>query len=319
MVAAITPLELTTLVIVVVVSIIVIALLLYTLRRLKERRAQLLGELRDRPEFVQDRAFNRIAMARREADVLARQGSDVSGPREQIAQAQAAFDSMNYDRAYELAQQAHEKLVNARSDGRALPAAARPAATPVASPSPAPRPSTAAVVASAASLSGIPAMAAVPSNLPKNRVESQFQLRLLDQDLDTARSKSPSNPALPLTQQIRADAGTAFDRGDYTEAFRLALRGRRTIGGSVESLPPATVASASAAAGEAERPGMDAGRSAEIAAGAERCAQCGYPALPGDSFCRGCGEPRASVSCPQCGAARQPADTFCGRCGSSFR
>ena len=63
MVAAITPLELTTLVIVVVVSIIVIALLLYTLRRLKERHiAVLICGMRAAPNLGAEygRAFESI-------------------------------------------------------------------------------------------------------------------------------------------------------------------------------------------------------------------------------------------------------------------
>ncbi len=313
--SALTPLELTAIVIVVVLAIAVIAVLLFLLRRLKERRAKLLGELGTRPEHLPDRAFNRIAMARREADILGRQGADVSRAREQIAQAQAAFDLRNFDRSYELAQQAHEGLVHARTDRTPLPAASTssgPAAMgsgpTVASPSP---------TRSASRLDPVP----VPppsASLPKNKVESQFQLRLLDQELETARRDRPDSAPTRDAEKSRHDAGAAFDRGDFTEAFRLALKGRRAIGSGVESLPASGAPVAASDGPIGNRAALDPSRAAEEAASGGHCPTCGYPALPGDAFCRGCGEPRVPTACPKCGADRQPADTFCGRCGAAF-
>jgi hypothetical protein len=281
------------------------------IRRLRERRAKLLGELQDRPHLMQDRAFNRLSMARRETEILAKQGTDVARPRDLIAQAQGAFDVRNYDRAYQLAQQAHEALVHSRMDTAHLPSALTPnplppvAAAPAAAPSP-----TAGPVSSSEP-------AAPASSIPKNRAESQFQLRLLDQELDSAQQRAPTSAATREAVRLRTESGSAFDHGDYTEAFRLALKGRRAIGAPVESLPLTGVGAPLPNGLGGERSEFDAAQSAEKVAGAERCPTCGYPALPGDSFCRGCGEPR-NTTCANCGSPRQPTDTFCGRCGSSF-
>lgn len=294
------------LVLVVILVTFGLGVLLYLRRRLKERREKLLGELRDRPELIRDRAFNRLAMARREADLLGQQGVDVSRPRALISESQGAFDNRGYDRAYELAQQAHEALVHARQDR--VPLASAPTA---ASPSTAPSPS---------GVPPAPVSTAPPSpapSIPKNRAESQFQMRLLDTELDAARNDPARSAACSEASRFRADAGTAFDRGDFTDAFRLALKGRRAIGAPVESLP-ATPGAAGPASG-ANRAPVDPARSAEETASAERCPSCGYPLLAGDAFCRGCGEPRSDpMTCPQCGAARQSSDGFCGRCGTSF-
>ncbi len=303
--ASLTATEITLVVTAVIIAIVVIAMLLYLMRRLRDRKAKILGELADRPQLIQDRAFNRIAMARRESEILARQGSDTARARGLIAQAQGAFDVRNYDGAYQYAQQAHETLVHARSDGARLPSGAGPS-TPL---------HTSAAPAAAAASPPVPAPA---PTIPKNRAESQFQLRLLDQELDAAKKDRASHPTVREATQFRADAGAAFDRGDFTEAFRLALRGRRAIGATVESLPvtPGAPAGIDEPNGGAGAP--DPTRAAEIAASAGRCPHCGYPALPGDAFCRGCGEPRVPTACPKCGAARQPNDTFCGRCGTPF-
>jgi hypothetical protein len=304
--ATLTPTEIVAVAVIVVLAVVVAGLLLYLIRRLRQRRDKLLGELRDRPELVQDRAFNRLAMARREAEILARQGTDVTRARDLIAQAQGAFDLRNYDRAYEAAQQAHESLVHARQ-AAPLRRETAPTSSPNASNTPA-----VPVVAAAS-----PAPPAPTPGIPKNRAESQFQLRLLDADLEGARADRPRSAALREAARIRTQAGAAFDRGDFTEAFRLALKGRRALGAPVEGLPPRGSAGSTSAG--TETPAFpDATLTAERVAGADRCRECGYPALAGDTFCRGCGIPRTPVTCDQCGAARKPTDAFCGGCGARF-
>jgi len=66
------------------------------------------------PQVQHDRAFNRLAMARREAEILATSGVDVNSARSLIDAAQGAFDTGAFERAYESAQSAHELLVAAR-------------------------------------------------------------------------------------------------------------------------------------------------------------------------------------------------------------
>lgn len=302
--------EITALTVVVVFAVVLVGVLLYMIRRLRLRREKLLGELHDRPQLVQDRAFNRLAMARREAEILAGQGLDVARPRELIAQAQGAFDLRDSDRAYQLAQQAHEALVSARRDAR-LPSAPAPSAPPAES-------APAAAVSAPSPTTNPAPTAPLRVGIPKNRAESQFQLRLLDQDLTEARRSRPGSAATQEATRMRSDAGVAFDRGDFTDAFRLALRGRRTLGVLVEGLPAGRAIEGGANGPPSSPVGPDASRTAEQVAGAERCAECGYPALPGDAFCRGCGSPRIPGACTSCGTPRTPTDTFCGRCGAQF-
>jgi hypothetical protein len=304
-----TPTEIVAVTVIVVLAAIVAGLMLYLIRRLRERRAKLLGELHDRPELVQDRAFNRIAMARRESEILARQGGDVSRARDLIAQAQGAFDTRSYDRAYQLAQQAHEALVHARQASplrRDEPPAGPTRASP---PSAVPVPPAA---------SAGPAASPPATGIPKNRAESQFQLRLLDSDLDAARSARAKAAVVREAARIRNEAGGAFDRGDFTEAFRLALKGRRALGAPVEGLPVTASLGGPGATASAGGGASDATLTAERVASADRCPECGYPALSGDTYCRGCGVPRTPATCAQCGTVRKPTDTFCGRCGTRF-
>jgi hypothetical protein len=306
-VAGLTSTEIVLVAAIVVLAVVVLAVLFYVIRRLRQRRDQLLGELRDRPELMQDRAFNRLAMARREAEILARQGTDVARARDLIAQAQGSFDTRNYDRAYQTAQQAHEALVYARKGSTVLPES-----------NPGTRPSSVTPSAPPVAARESPTAAAPVPAIPKNRAESQFQLRLLDRDLEGAQAARSKAASVKDATRYRTEAGAAFDRGDFTDAFRLALKGRRALGSPVEALP---VTPRSGAPGPSSAPapaGSDAELTAEQVAGADRCPECGYPALAGDTFCRGCGVPRTATTCAQCGAPRKPADTFCGRCGARF-
>ncbi len=304
---ALSSIEITAIVLVVVLAVAAAGLLLFVMQRLRRRRAQLLHELHDRPELSQDRAFNRLVMARREADILERQGADVTRARQRIAEAQGAFDTRAYDRAYQSAQLAHESLVNTRI-GRA------------------PLPSSPGLAGPTASIGpGTPPDSAVPESpgpaIAKNRAEAKFQLQLLEQDVTQAGADHPDAPGTAEAAALHRRAQAAFDLAEFTDAFALALKGRRALGRRVEALPPSPATRI-----ETRPPGSpsppprssDVDRTAERVAGAERCPQCGYPALTEDTFCRGCGTPRGPVVCSSCGAARAATDTFCGRCGAAF-
>jgi hypothetical protein len=299
-------------VIVAILVVISIAVFWFTARHLRRRKAELLGEIRNSPRLNSDRAFNRLEMARREAMILARTGQDVKSAQSQIARAQAAFDLGHTAEAYELAQAAHETLVSVRHGTNPLPSAGSTAdETPLARPTARPPPSNGGARPSGSAVGVAPGPT---GGLPKNRMESQFEMRLLDSDLATARETRPSDPATLAAVDFQTKAHTAFDGGRYSEAFSFALKGRRGLGGNVGAVGPTPgVKPTTSDAGP-----VDLDRAVEQAASATRCPECGYPTTPDDSFCRGCGTPRAPTTCPQCGAPRVPADTFCGRCGARF-
>jgi double zinc ribbon protein len=313
-VASLTSTEVILIAFIIVLAVVSAGVLLLLIRRLRSRKAKLLSELDDRPELSQDRAFNRLAMARREAGILARQGVDVHRAQELIAESQGAFDTHQFDQSYRIAQSAHEALVNARqkgamSTGTPLPSKGTVTANPPGNPR-----ETGTVAATP--VSPPPATPA----LPKNRAESHFQMRILSDELEALGGRRARDPAVEGAKALRDQAQAAFDKGDFTDAFRLALRGRRTLGGTVEGL--AAVAPATGGGG----PGVsgkgpataDPTQTAEAVAGGERCPDCGYPALAGDGFCRGCGRPRTTITCASCGAPRIGDEAFCGRCGARF-
>jgi hypothetical protein len=292
----------------VVLLVVVVLLSLRFLRQYRLRRVRELREEGSGRATAGDRAYNRLALARREADLLAAQGGDVGGARQLIDLANQALDRREVDRAYELAQAAHETLVKARRE----PRSGRP--QPSVTPDPV---STVPLPAAAVPAAGSDPSPGSPAALAKGRAEAQFQLHLFEDELARGSKSGAPAPALAEAKALYVQAHSAFSRSEYAEAFRLSLRGRRRIGGHVESLaagPGAT--STPAPGGPAE---SDLVRAAEGVAGQERCAQCGHPTVPGDAFCRGCGAARTATACPKCGAPRLPADTFCGKCGERYR
>jgi Double zinc ribbon len=311
--------ELEGLVVAVLLVVVLAAMGVYMLQRIRRRKTQLEGELSGHPELVGDRAFNRIGMARRESEMLRGQGTDVGDATELIARAQASFDARQFDRAYELAQTAHEHLVVARRTGAPLRATASAPRTDAQPPSTS-APRNDPVGIPLATNVTPPKTTPDPPRIPKNQVESQFQIRLLSQDVERAIGDRPNADATVQGKASLTAAQAAFDRADYTEAFRLALRGRRQVGGSLETLPPPPTSVGTARpAPLASSSGVDDPvQGAELVAAAERCPTCGNPTLADDTFCRGCGTARRSASCPNCGASRRARDTFCGKCGTSF-
>ncbi len=291
----------------VVLLVVVVLLSLHFLRRYRLQRLHRMREEDSGPARASDRAYNRLALARKEADVLQAQGGDVDRARQLIDLANRALDHREFDRAYELAQSAHETLVKSRRDPRpsrpGAPAAPDPL-LPLAAAPPAP-------VAPGPRSAGAPPLAS-SSPLAKSRVEAQFELRLFEEELARATQQGGTAAALTEARGLYVQAHAAFARSEYLEAFRLSLRGRRRVGAHVESLGAPATAAPSAV------PQTDAADSAEAVAGEARCPQCGHPTVPGDAFCRGCGAARAPPSCPKCGSPRLPTDTFCGRCGERY-
>jgi predicted RNA-binding Zn-ribbon protein involved in translation (DUF1610 family) len=282
----------------------------YLLRRLRMRRAAVGAP--PGPEVASDRAYNRLAMARREASLLEAQGVDTTRARDLIQLADRSLQSRDFDRAYELAHSAHESLVLLK----------REQGGPLFRPNPAPVAATATTLPSRLSAPVVPAPAtpesgASPSaavQIPKNKLESQFQLHLFEKEV-SSRTAGPSVDSARAQYDL---AQAAFGREEYTEALRLALKARRQLGGAVETLGPSTPATPSVNPKTARPLPTDAARTAEATAHAARCPRCGQPIIAGDAFCRGCGAPYAPLSCPNCGAARTTADAFCGKCGTRY-
>ncbi len=288
-----------------------VSLGIYAILKLRARRNQIKGELSDSPTFADDRAHNQIAFGRSQAERLSREGYDVSRATALLDQAERELARRRNVDSVRSALEAQRVLRDLRNGG-AVPWAPPPGATAPRSPPATPGFSA----APPAGPSGAPAgplgvrPEAEPAEMPrppKNRMEAHFQMTLLVEEIARRGAAASTSGPFAEAEKLRAGAQAAYAKGDYTEALRLALRGRRQLGSALETLPPAPVKAGGAAPAPAE----------DTNGGTARCPTCGRVATPGDGFCRGCGGPMGRPStCARCQAPLTPADTFCGRCGA---
>jgi double zinc ribbon protein len=301
------------------VLLAVLFVFLYFIVQLRRRRAQLASEPIPTREQLDDRAYNQIHIARASAERLQRSGVDVSQVLALLDNAERARARGDPDTATALARSGQETLLRLRSaPPRGVPASAGTAATGASAPAPA---------GDGAWIDGRTGAAAPPTalpdpptsgsaaRLPKNKAESRFQLSLLDEDVKRAEASDPKGAGTTEGRTLLRDGQSAFERGDYTEALRLGLRGRRRVGARLETLAPTRSTQPepdddSEAPGPAPEPDQ---------AGPATCANCGAPMKGADGFCRACGSPRSSARCGQCGEALAPDDRFCGACGGPIR
>jgi RNA polymerase subunit RPABC4/transcription elongation factor Spt4 len=283
-------------------------------RRLKARLAELRGGGEGSSEFTDDRSYNLIRIARAEAETLKRQGVDVHVAETAIADADDAMRHRNYDMAVLDARRAHEVLVGLRARPVPLPGTSASAPPPLSRSMTPPTPTPNATVPSnepPPSPEGVPGTDAPPvPRLAKNRAESRFQISLLNEEIAAASPSRANDPALLEASSATKDAQAAYDRADYTEAMRLALRGRRKLGTRIETLPPPTTRIP-------PTPPALAPVALGGPAGMAPCVQCGRPLKAADKFCRACGTPKSPSACAMCGTAVEPEDRFCPACGAT--
>ncbi len=176
---------------------------------------------------------------------------------------------------------------------------------------------------------------------PKDYMEARFMLASLQEDLRGAPPERQASPEFREARDWAQKSQGAFDRKDYTESLRLAMRGRRRLGGTgistisvgagtVVEAPPEEISptaqrssapphsALSTTPGTAPRlsPSSPASNSPPSASPMVSCGRCGRVNSPGDRFCRGCGAPLAQPKCPRCQKPVEPTDKFCHGCGA---
>lgn len=308
------------LVVIVVLALIVFALGYLSLRRLKDRRSRLASEVENSPALKADRAYNQARLARTEADILERSGVDVRRARRLVDEAEASIGRRDYDGGIAQARAAHELLVRLKNregpsaapqDLGALapatetepPQSGRAPMTVPEGPLGPPGPTGGGLLM--APDGEVPLPEAPASRLPKNRAESKFQLTILDEELASAKADAPARGE---AEALGTEAHAAYERGDYNEALRTALRARRKLGARLETLPPAAAAPGGSPRGDVPL------KSGGSAGGA--CPRCGRATRPTDQFCRSCGAPTKPAGCPRCGRPLEAGDGFCAACGA---
>jgi RNA polymerase subunit RPABC4/transcription elongation factor Spt4 len=287
-------------------------LLVVVRRRLKARIEELKGQTDGPAQFADDRSYNLLRIARAEAETLKRQGVDVSTAEAALDEAEASMRRRDYDIAVLSARRAHDLLVALRQNPTPLPSAVGPTRPSRSMTAPPPAVRAPELPNDPPGSSEDPTVPDGPvPRLAKNRAESHFQIGLLNEEIAVASTSRPNDGAVADARTTTVDAQSAYDRADYTEAMRLALRGRRKLGTRIETLPPPNTRIPPT---PAPVPPSALGGPA----GTAPCVQCGRPLKSADRFCRACGTPKAPTACPSCGTAVEEGDRFCPACGATM-
>ncbi len=320
---------------VVIAAIFAVLVAVYLLYRYLRRRGPELAA-RESKSVLDDRSYNQIRIGQAAADRLAQTGIDVTAAKELFRRAETARASGNYETSIELSKRGQDVLAAARSGGNgmagSLPtvtlssvAVPRPAAGGALRSSTAPgytAPPAAPVIAGDTARApevGAPLEPAT-DRPPKNKMEAHFQLSVVQDELDQARSTKSRTKAFQDADSLRKQGQAAYDKQDFTEALRLALKSRRTLGTRVEALPVSVVPASATTPGGPVNAGTGAKNSGGVAspgASGPNCSQCGRTAAATDQFCRSCGAPITPAMCTNCGAPLVAGDRFCGKCGAT--
>jgi double zinc ribbon protein len=318
---------------VVFVAVFAVLVGLYALNRYMKRRGPELAT-REGRTVLSDRAYNQIRIGQAAADRLGRTGVDVSAAKSLLDRAEAARAGGNYSAAIEQARKAQDLLAASHSTSSPLAAATvnrpespgrsdrnapvsagngvgmtrftAPPSVPVVAPGP------------VGEAEPAPAPETLPGRPPKNKMESRFQLSLARDEVEQARKDRSRTKALREADALLARGQEAFDKEEFTEALRLALKSRRALGARVEALPLSAGASVNSPTNDSVSDfRSNSGRSPIPASTGGNCPKCGRATAPDDQFCRGCGAPLTASACRNCGAPLLAGDRFCGKCGAT--
>ncbi len=323
--------------------VIALALIaIYVLRYLRHKRAKLLEE-KDNPSWVEDTAHNQINTTRAVIERSSRDGLDVSLAKSRLDEAEIRLKEGDYGDAARLARSARdmvqaasltpratrqrvvtEKKVSLEDESLKLRDLSRKVGEPDTLNEGSERGADAPAPTALDAPEELPPMQEFRKKVERNLLESRFERQMLENDLKTAEGKSAEE-----ARRLLAQADKAFQREDYTESLRLAMRGRRLLGspdGSRIAISPGTTVDAppeqpspSALRSSAPSPGPEVAAqtgTGRVAASTVKCPRCGKDNPTTNRFCRACGQTIAEAKCPRCQKTVDPEDTFCGSCGT---
>ncbi|MGD0057244.1 MAG: zinc ribbon domain-containing protein [Methanomassiliicoccales archaeon] len=269
------------------VGIAVFAIVLYLeMRYMKSRRKEKVDVA-----LVRDDAYNTLTTTQAVSRALKDQGRDTKEADLLLVKSEAAYQRRDYLMCKELAEEARTVLRQTRAEEKTDTLegiAARSAPEPEADQSP--------------PLKEI-------KKLPQNYLESKFMIETARMCIEAAALQGIG---VVEAEKTLAVARECYDRTEYTEALKQALRAKKTAEG--QNITPQ--AEAKLPELNREEPAAPPIRLSKEAA----CGSCGQSIDEGDNFCRKCGAEVVRVpKCPSCELEVDESDAFCRRCGSKLK
>ncbi len=245
-------------------------------------------------KIQQDDAYNSIMTTKAVAEALKSRGRVSKEANLLIIEAEAAFQRGNHLYALESINKAKDLLKNAREE-KADPVA--PIVTKVGT-------------------KGVEKKCEVPfqeaRKLPKNYLESKFMICSVRDILEQSGAKDRNAAAEESLRQ----ADEMFQKEDYTEALKLALRAKRALDGGAESIGPIENKPVTTDAQVERLPPQPR----SLREPSRSCMRCGTSLTEEDVYCRKCGlKVDRSPKCSGCGEKLAEDDIFCRKCGNQVK
>jgi ribosomal protein L40E len=244
-------------------------------------------------KILQDDAYNSIQTTKAVAEALKTRGRVSKEANLLIIEAEAAFQRGNHLYALESINKAKDLLKNVKQD-----------ADPVA-----------AIVSKVVTKGGeekceVPFQEA--RKMPKNYLESKFMICSVRNILAQSGSKEKN----AVAEENLRQADERFQKEDYTEALKLALRAKRALDGGADSIGPMESKPIAADAQVERLPPQPK----SLRGPSKSCVRCGASLTEGDVYCRKCGlKVDRSPKCSRCGEKLAEDDIFCRKCGNQAK
>jgi tetratricopeptide (TPR) repeat protein len=277
------------LIILAVLGIILAIVIFFELRYFRRKRKE-----RVDVKIHKDDAYNSIMTAKAVAEALKTRGRVSREANLLIIEAEAAFQRGNHLYALESINKAKDLLKNAKEEH----------ADPVAS------------IAAKVGGKGVEEKCEVPfqeaRKLPKNYLESKFIICSVRDILEQSGAEQRNADAEESLRQ----ADEAFQKEDYTEALKLALRAKRALDGGAEAIGPIENKPVTTDAQVERLPPQPR----SLKEPSKNCVRCGASLTEEDVYCRKCGlKVDRSPKCAACGEKLAEDDIFCRKCGNQVK
>ncbi len=245
-------------------------------------------------KIMQDDAYNSIQTTKAVAQTLKARGRTSKEANLLIIEAEAAFERGNHLYGLESINKAKDLLKSAKEEK----------SDPIVS------------IISKASPKSSEEKCEVPfqeaRKLPKNYLESKFMICSVRDIL--VQSSAIEKNAVAEANLKQADE--SFQKEDYTEALKLAIRAKRALDGGADSIGPIEPKPVNKDSGvERLAPPPKSLREPS-----KRCVRCGSSLTEEDVYCRKCGlKVDRSPKCSSCGEKLAEDDIFCRKCGNQAK
>ncbi|GEM_PF-3454482 len=247
----------------------------------------------------EDEAYNAVMTGKSICRVLKNSGHDVSSAEIILERAELALQSDDNQKAIQLAEEAKNKIEQAKERGKTTPAEILDSTPPK-------EPKSEAVKEFEKAKEKI-------QNLPDNYMESKFEIDvardMVEEDGDTE------------ARRLLDMAEESYSAGDYTQALSYAVRCKKWIdedsagllaGQRIGKREPVEEKKTEISVKNLSTP-------EEKKESDHRCDECGNKVSTDDKFCNRCGAKLDfSTRCPNCGGKVEPEFNFCSGCGEEL-